>query len=41
MKNKIKLRPFSATDIKRLAELANNKNIWDNLRDAMPHPYSG
>ena len=23
-----------------MAELANNKKIWDNLCDAMPHPYS-
>ena len=23
-----------------MAELANNKKIWDNLRNAMPHPYS-
>ncbi len=35
----IKLRPFDLSDRKRLAELANNKKIWDNLRDAMPHPY--
>jgi len=39
-KNKIKLRSFSLTDKKRMAELANNKKIWDNLRNAMPHPYS-
>ncbi len=37
---KIKIRPFDPSDRKRLAELANNKKIWDNLRDAMPYPYS-
>ncbi len=36
----IKLRPFDSSDRKCLAELANNKKIWDNLRDAMPYPYS-
>ncbi len=39
-KDKIKLRPFSFSDKKRMAELANNKKIWENLRDAFPHPYS-
>jgi len=37
---KIQLRPFNLSDKNQLAELANNKKIWDNLRDAMPHPYS-
>lgn len=39
-KEGIKLRHFKLSDMARLAALANNKKIWDNLRDAMPHPYS-
>lgn len=39
-KDSIKLRPFALSDIERLAQLANNKNVWDNLRDYIPHPYS-
>lgn len=27
-------------DQEALASLANNKKIWDNLRDLMPHPYT-
>lgn len=34
------LRPWTAEDAERLAEIANNKNIYDNLRDGFPHPYS-
>jgi RimJ/RimL family protein N-acetyltransferase len=36
----IKLREFRVVDKKRLAELCNNKKIWDNLRDYIPHPYT-
>lgn len=36
----IKLRRFRKTDNIRLAELCNNKKIWDNLRDTIPFPYS-
>lgn len=36
----IKLRPFADTDAESIFELANNKNIWINLRDGFPHPYS-
>ena len=28
------------SDKSQLAKLANNKNIWDNLRNAFPYPYS-
>lgn len=38
--NKIKLRPFTDSDSKRLAELCNNKKIWNNLRDYIPFPYT-
>jgi RimJ/RimL family protein N-acetyltransferase len=28
------------SDKARLAELANNRKIWNNVRDAFPHPYA-
>jgi [ribosomal protein S5]-alanine N-acetyltransferase len=34
------LRPWSIHDASELAEIANNKNIADNLRDLFPFPYS-
>ena len=36
----ISLRPWSAKDADRLAVIANNKKIFDNLRDGLPNPYS-
>ena len=36
----VKLRALRLSDISQLAKLANNKNIFDNLRDSFPHPYS-
>jgi [ribosomal protein S5]-alanine N-acetyltransferase len=36
----ITLRPLQNTDAPILAQLANNKKIWDNLRDYIPHPYT-
>ncbi|MFY9597845.1 MAG: GNAT family protein [Dysgonamonadaceae bacterium] len=36
----LKLRPFKDSDKKKLAELCNNKNIWDNVRDYLPFPYT-
>jgi len=39
MKNFI-LRKWQTTDAASLAENANNINIWNNLRDHFPHPYS-
>ena len=36
----IVLRPPAAGDIIPIATLANNKKVWDNLRDYFPHPYS-
>jgi RimJ/RimL family protein N-acetyltransferase len=38
--NEIKLRPLAINDASALAEMANNRKIWDNIRDGMPHPYS-
>lgn len=34
------LRPWRTADAVRLAELANDVEIWRNLRDRFPHPYS-
>lgn len=38
--DKVRLRPLRYADRERLAELANNKKIWNNLRDVFPHPYT-
>jgi len=35
----VKLRELHLSDKSQLAKLANNKNIWINLRDAFPYPY--
>jgi ribosomal-protein-alanine N-acetyltransferase len=37
---KVRLRPLRYADRERLAELANNKKIWNNLRDMFPYPYT-
>ena len=34
------LREWQMSDAASLAENANNINIWNNLRDYFPHPYS-
>jgi RimJ/RimL family protein N-acetyltransferase len=34
------LREWNLSDAASLAENANNINIWNNLRDYFPHPYS-
>ncbi|MDT0608158.1 GNAT family N-acetyltransferase [Croceitalea rosinachiae] len=36
---KIKIRPLNLSDKAELAKLANNKKVWDNLRDYIPFPY--
>ncbi|NHF58862.1 GNAT family N-acetyltransferase [Flavobacteriaceae bacterium TP-CH-4] len=36
----IRIRQLELSDTSQLAALANNKNIWDNLRDYFPHPYT-
>lgn len=36
----IHLRPWTFADAVRLAVIANNKKIADNLRDGFPNPYS-
>lgn len=37
---RISLRPLKMRDKEAIASLANNKELWDNLRDIMPHPYT-
>ncbi len=34
------LRLWRMDDAPALAEAANNRNVWINLRDRMPHPYT-
>lgn len=36
----LRLRELSPSDKRPLARLANNKKIWDNLRDYIPYPYT-
>ena len=38
--NKILLRPWQREDAQALATITNNRNIWNNLRDHIPHPYT-
>ena len=38
-KEGVKLRKLVLSDKVKLAHLANNKKIWDNLRDVLPFPY--
>ena len=40
MNNNFELRKWRLSDAASLAENANNINIWNNLRDGLPHPYS-
>ncbi|MGL6269692.1 MAG: GNAT family N-acetyltransferase [Chitinophagaceae bacterium] len=34
------LRPWSFADVNNLSTLADNRKIWDNVRDYFPHPYT-
>ncbi len=36
----VRLRPLRYADREILANLANNKKIWNNVRDMFPHPYT-
>ncbi|MDW3196268.1 MAG: GNAT family protein [Cytophagales bacterium] len=36
----VHLRRLRRADTSELAKLANNRNVWDNVRDYFPHPYS-
>jgi len=40
MKRTITLRVFTKDDAPRLAEIANNKRVFDYLRDGFPFPYT-
>jgi len=40
IEEKVRLRPLRYADKERLAKLANNKKIWNNLRDMFPYPYT-
>ena len=37
---KVVLREWKKSDAAALAEIANNKKIWDNVRDRLPYPYT-
>jgi len=39
-KDGFELRPWEKGDAPSLARYANNKHIWDNVRDGFPHPYT-
>jgi len=34
------LRSWQTTDAQALAAIANNRNIWNNVRDRLPNPYT-
>jgi len=36
---KVSLRKLDLSDKEKIASMADNKNVWDNLTDIMPHPY--
>jgi RimJ/RimL family protein N-acetyltransferase len=38
--SKIILRPWRKEDAQQLAAIANNRNVWLNVRDRFPHPYT-
>ncbi|HRH49595.1 MAG TPA: GNAT family N-acetyltransferase [Panacibacter sp.] len=37
---KIFLRPWQREDAASLVAVANNRNVWNNVRDHLPHPYT-
>lgn len=36
----VSLRRLDAADNRTIALLANNRKVWDNITDVMPHPYT-
>ncbi len=40
MEENILLKKLELSDAKKFAKLANNKKIWQNMRDVFPYPYS-
>jgi RimJ/RimL family protein N-acetyltransferase len=40
MKNDVVLRAWQKQDAQQLAAIANNRRIWNNVRDRLPSPYT-
>ena len=40
MNKGVEIRPWKPEDASELAAICNNKEIWINVRDAFPHPYT-
>ncbi|WP_299683573.1 GNAT family protein [uncultured Dokdonia sp.] len=40
MNQEVNIRSLTLDDAQQLATLANNKKVWDNLRDYIPYPYN-
>ena len=40
MESNIILKELELSDAEKFAKLANNKKIWQNMRDVFPYPYS-
>ena len=40
MTNNIVLRPWQKQDAQELAAVANNRAIWNNMRNALSGPYT-
>lgn len=38
--NDVMIRPWKREDAQALAAIANDRNVWNNLRDYLPHPYT-
>jgi [ribosomal protein S5]-alanine N-acetyltransferase len=36
----VHIRPWQPEDAAALSAVANNKNLWDKMRDRFPHPYT-
>jgi hypothetical protein len=34
------IRPFEATDAAAIAKHSDNRNVWINLNDSFPHPFT-
>jgi RimJ/RimL family protein N-acetyltransferase len=37
---KFNIRDWQKSDVSSIAKYANNRKIWENLRDGFPHPYN-
>ncbi|MEI8073276.1 MAG: GNAT family N-acetyltransferase [Bacteroidota bacterium] len=40
MNKNIQIRPWQKQDAQALASIANNRKIWNNVRDQLPNPYT-